>query len=113
MPGDCRADPDGGVTQRNAADYIQQANPFAAILDGADADSGTCWECGYAYARGKPVIAVRTDLRAGEDMGLNLMLSRSARAVVRPTSPDEGIGDLAAQILETLRTLPPKENRGP
>lgn len=32
-----------------------------AVLDGVDVDSGTAWEIGYAYARGKPIIGLRTD----------------------------------------------------
>jgi len=34
-----------------------------AIVDGPDVDSGVAWEMGYAYAQGKPVIALRTDFR--------------------------------------------------
>lgn len=53
-----------------------------AIIDGADADSGTCWEMGYAYARGIPVIAIRTDFRkVGDHELVNLMLEQSATVV--------------------------------
>ena len=49
-----------------------------AMLDGADADSGTCFEVGYAYAKGIPVIGIRTDFRASADDGyLNVMLHQS------------------------------------
>lgn len=60
---------------------IDRARAVVAILDGPDPDSGTCWECGYAYAKGKPVVAVRTDFRNASDGGFapyNLMLSESA-----------------------------------
>lgn len=54
-----------------------------AILDGADADSGTCWECGYAYANNKPIIAIRTDFReSGDIAGFNAMLYYSASKIV-------------------------------
>jgi nucleoside 2-deoxyribosyltransferase len=33
-------------------------------MDGADPDSGTCWECGYAY-RKKPIVVFQTDFRMG------------------------------------------------
>src|SRR3974390_2095606 len=56
---------------------LDSADVVVAVLDGSDADSGTSWECGYAYARGKQVIGVRTDLRASEDEGLNAMLRRT------------------------------------
>jgi nucleoside 2-deoxyribosyltransferase len=66
-----------------------------AVLDGADADSGTCWECGYACAKGMKVVGLRTDVRKGGDdgSGLNLMLSVSAGALVR--SVDELLKYLA------------------
>jgi nucleoside 2-deoxyribosyltransferase len=50
-------------------------------MDGADPDSGTAWECGYAYAKGKPIVCYRTDFRiTGDAAGApyNLMLSESA-----------------------------------
>src|SRR5579864_2546635 len=44
---------------------IETADALVAVFDGADADSGTAWECGYAFKAGIPVIGVRTDIRAG------------------------------------------------
>jgi hypothetical protein len=68
---------------RGNVDAIRRSAALVAILDGADADSGTCWECGFAYALGIPVIAVRTDIRqSGDDGALNLMLTRSCRAAI-------------------------------
>jgi nucleoside 2-deoxyribosyltransferase len=53
-----------------------------AVVDGADADSGTAWEMGYASGIGKPVIALRTDFRmAGRCEHVNLMLEQSATVV--------------------------------
>lgn len=86
---------------------IEQADVVVAILDGADPDSGTAFECGYAHARGTPVIAVRTDFRLGGDdpnARVNLMLSQSAAAVVASTG-HSGIDDddaLARDILDAL-----------
>lgn len=63
-------------TALDTADFI------VAIIDGADADSGTAWEMGYAFARGKPVIALRTDFRRiGHHEQVNLMLEQSAHVV--------------------------------
>lgn len=57
-----------------------------AVLDGADADSGTCWECGYACARNIPIIAVRTDIRhSGDTGGFNAMLYYSASVIIENT----------------------------
>ena len=41
---------------------IDWADVVVANMDGTDPDSGTSWECGYAY-RKKPVILFRTDFR--------------------------------------------------
>ena len=41
---------------------IDWADALVAIMDGPDPDSGTAWECGYAYGR-KPIVLVRTDIR--------------------------------------------------
>jgi nucleoside 2-deoxyribosyltransferase len=50
-----------------------------ANMDGLDPDSGTCWECGYAYGK-KPVILFRTDIREeGPPFGpVNLMMHQAA-----------------------------------
>jgi len=61
---------------------IRDADILVAIIDGADADSGTAWEMGYAAALKKPVIAIRTDFRmAGSHERVNLMLEQSSRVV--------------------------------
>jgi nucleoside 2-deoxyribosyltransferase len=70
---------------------IRDADILIAIIDGADADSGTAWEMGYAAALKKPVIAIRTDFRmAGSHERVNLMLEQSSRVVT------DKIGLLAA-----------------
>ena len=61
---------------------IDEADAMLCILEGPDVDSGTCIEMGYAYARGKPIIGVRTDFRASEDKGVNLMVSKVCREFV-------------------------------
>src|SRR5690242_13206094 len=37
---------------------VESAQGLIAVLDGADADSGTCFECGYATALAKVIIGV-------------------------------------------------------
>jgi nucleoside 2-deoxyribosyltransferase len=62
---------------------IDWADMVVACMDGPDPDSGTAWECGYAYAKGKPIVCYRTDFRiTGDTEGApyNLMLSESATA---------------------------------
>src|SRR6185437_12310308 len=59
---------------------VDWAEVVVANMDGPDPDSGTCWECGYAYGK-KPIILFRTDFRAAHEPDkapLNLMLIGSA-----------------------------------
>ncbi|MGB8310213.1 MAG: nucleoside 2-deoxyribosyltransferase [Methanoregula sp.] len=61
---------------------IKDADFVVAIIDGADADSGTSWEIGYATGLNKKVIALRTDFRvAGSHERVNLMLEQSTSVV--------------------------------
>jgi len=61
---------------------LKTADILVAIIDGADADSGTSWEMGYASALGKKVIGLRTDFRrSGGHEKVNLMLEKSSIVV--------------------------------
>lgn len=63
---------------------IEQSDAVVAILDGADVDSGTAFEVGYSFARGKPVIGLKTDMRVfAKDEELNNMLAQAIRALAR------------------------------
>ena len=46
---------------------IDSARGIVAILDGADVDSGTAAEIGYAFARGKLIVGYRGDSRVSAD----------------------------------------------
>jgi nucleoside 2-deoxyribosyltransferase len=92
---------------------VRSADAVVAILDGADPDSGTSFECGLAFALGLPIVLVRTDFRAGGDAlpgqklaTVNLMLSQAATAVVAQTNPTGKLEDLAKSVIEALATLP-------
>lgn len=64
---------------------LDWAEIIIANMDGPDPDSGTSWECGYAYGRGKPIVTYRTDFRAGGDAKIchfNIMLALSTRVHV-------------------------------
>lgn len=66
------------IYEKNLA-ALQKADIVVGVIDGSDADSGTAWEMGYATAKGKEVIALRTDFRSlGEDEAVNLMLEKDA-----------------------------------
>ena len=99
---------DGGILvlreteQRlRAVGGLDWAEAVVACLDGADPDSGTCWELGYAYAKKKLTIVYRTDFRLfkGSDP-INLMMTESAdHLIVMPTAD---VVDLAAEIAGRL-----------
>jgi nucleoside 2-deoxyribosyltransferase len=58
---------------------LDASDLVVAVIDGADADSGVAWEMGYAYARGIPVVSLRTDFRrVGDCECANLMLESSS-----------------------------------
>ena len=89
---------------------LENADLIVAIIDGADADSGTAWEMGYAYARGKPVIALRTDFRrVGDYEKVNLMLEESSAVVTSTVELLEAIKSTAIIKSELLFSYPQKE----
>ena len=74
---------------------LQDIDIVVAVIDGADADSGTSWEMGYAYALGKKVVALRTDFRiAGRNELVNLMLEEAARVVTAKEDLPRALGSL-------------------
>jgi nucleoside 2-deoxyribosyltransferase len=81
---------------------LDWADAVVACLDGADPDSGTCWELGYAYARKKLSIVYRTDFRLFEGTDpVNLMMTESAdHVIIMPMAP---IAGLAAEIARLLK----------
>ncbi len=67
------------IFDRNLENLLK-SKMMIAICDGPDADSGTSWEVGHFYLKGK-IYALRTDIRkSGDDpmSGINLMISQSA-----------------------------------
>lgn len=81
---------------------IDHADVLVAIVDGADPESGTAWEVGYAYGTGKPTVLVRTDIRdlAGGAGTYNPMIAESA--TVRLDLPAASTADVIAAILDGL-----------
>jgi nucleoside 2-deoxyribosyltransferase len=76
---------------------LYETDLVVAVIDGADADSGTAWEMGYAAALNKPIFALRTDFRkVGIHEHVNLMLEQSAKVV---TSRDDLMRLLKSPLL--------------
>jgi nucleoside 2-deoxyribosyltransferase len=93
---------------------IVWADAVVACMDGPDPDSGTAWEVGYAYAKGKPIICYRSDFRSGGDTKrapYNLMLSEAASARVELALQATAVDlhrRVLAQVRKALRVKPAK-----
>jgi len=61
---------------------IEQADRMVMLYHGAYSDSGTAWECGCAFALGKPVVAVQlgqdSNLMVHESVAANITLEQLA-----------------------------------
>jgi len=90
---------------------LDSSEVVLANMDGPDPDSGTCWECGYAYKK-KPIIVYRTDFRKSGDTdstAYNLMLTESANEVVDVSPNMDDLGKIAAKLHEALKKLSTKK----
>jgi len=84
---------------------LEDSKTVLALLEGAEVDSGTAFECGYAFKLGRPILGVRTDLRTqNEDAGLNTMLRRacSALVIIPAHRPAE---EIVTGIMQELRSI--------
>ncbi len=77
---------DGGLLSQDNADKVFQtdikalkkADILVANLNGVDVDSGTAFELGYAFAKGKKLFGLHTDFRTFSPTSeVNLMLLKS------------------------------------
>lgn len=91
---------------RKDLEGVDWAEGVVAIMDGPDPDSGTAWECGYAHARGKPVVLFRGDFRASGDsvdMPYNAMLVGAADVHIElPLATVDEAADAIVAALEGL-----------
>jgi nucleoside 2-deoxyribosyltransferase len=83
---------------------LDWADGVVAIMDGADPDSGTCWECGYAYATNKTVVLFRSDFRGSgdaDDIPYNAMLigAADARVELHLATVDEAAAAIHAELV--------------
>ena len=88
---------------------IDGADGLVVVMDGADPDSGTAWEVGYSYGKGKPMILIRTDIRvtASDGSAYNAMLAESA--TIRLDLAAASMAEVAKAVMEALQRL---EGRG-
>jgi len=76
----------------NDIEAIDAADTLLIILDGRVPDEGACFELGYAYARGKICVGLKTDTRVSEMGTDNAMIVGS-------------LGDNIAKDLDSLTTM--------
>lgn len=98
-----------GSLFKKCVSSVAECDVVVAILDGADIDSGTAFEVGFAYAKNIPVIGVRTDYREGQDKGVNLMLAESCLSIVREYSFTENVSQLSQNIAKRIKKYLKKE----
>jgi nucleoside 2-deoxyribosyltransferase len=91
-----------GLIFKTCLAMIDSSHCVVAWLDGPDGDSGTCFEVGYAFAKGIPVVGVRTDFRLNQERGVNVMLSRGCAAFVYRPSFDEDLDGLAQAVARAV-----------
>ena len=60
---------------------LEWSDCMLVLLEGTTPDPGACFEMGYAYANGKPIYGLRTDIRGTSDLLVNLMLTRSCQHI--------------------------------
>ncbi len=77
---------------------IDECDAVVALLDGAQVDDGTAWEIGYAFAKGRPVVGIRTDFRNGGDTShgrVNAMIEGSCVSI---EADEEGVLKVLKQL---------------
>ena len=106
----------GATTAAQAWDLcisnLEKADVVVACANGADVDSGTAFECGYACAKEKPVIVWRDDWRKADDLDapINCMLYKGEGMKYVSYVPPEG-GDVMLGALAKLIHLAILETR--
>ena len=76
----------------NDIEAIDGSDILLIVLDGRVPDEGACFELGYAYARGKICVGLKTDSRVSEMGTDNAMIVGS-------------LGDNIAKDLDSLTTM--------
>jgi nucleoside 2-deoxyribosyltransferase len=86
---------------------IHAADALLAVVDGADPDSGTSWEVGYAYASGTPIVLVRTDIRAGDGLASSVNAMVAESGTIGLNLPAASTAEVVKAVLAALSTIRP------
>jgi nucleoside 2-deoxyribosyltransferase len=98
---------DSDFVFKECLNQLNESNFVVALVDGTDVDSGVAWELGYAFAKGIPIVIVRTDMRQSEGNGVNIMIDSCANEKLiergyRMTT--EKVVDRLKEIISKLKT---------
>ncbi len=83
---------------------IDNADILVANISGADGDSGTSWEVGYAYGK-KPIVVFSTDLRRDDVLSGNLMARQSADISLDVSAPHFTVARIAVELDQAIDNL--------
>ena len=73
---------------------------MVAFFDGSKVDDGTAREIGYAFAKGKPVIGIRTDFRNAGDTEYGRVNATIEGSCVGIARDSEGVLELLNGLME-------------
>ena len=97
--------PDMAAVCKDCLDQIKACDVVVACADGADSDSGTALELGFAFAHKVPSIVYRTDFRGSEVDGVNAMLRYACTEFINTPAYQTSCDQLAKRIVVALDTL--------
>ena len=83
---------------------LDDADLIVAVLDGPDVDSGTSFEVGYAFAKNKPVIGIRTDFRTSQGDGPNVML-RYSLSYIGASAMDASMNEILPDVVQAIKSF--------
>lgn len=83
-----RAVPTATEVCRRDLETLDSCDALLINLDGRVPDEGACVELGYAYAKGKPVFGIKTDVRTAE-YGIDNMMIVGVLEGKTARSPEE------------------------
>ena len=94
--------PDLKAVFKDCLEQAEHAGVVVACVDGAESDSGTAFEMGFAYGKGVPIVAYRTDFRGSEIDGLNAMLRFGCTEFISAPSFKTTLEQLAEEITNAI-----------
>jgi nucleoside 2-deoxyribosyltransferase len=91
---------------KNNCEAIEKSHAVIALLDGVPLDCGTTWEIGFAFAKSKPILGLRSDFRILTETGITnqkmcLMTEASCTKII--FSPEGNFDAIEKGIIDFLK----------